>query len=738
MNSAFARSLANGLERWLRFCLGLCDCSELHVRIAHTDASIGFCVSHVVPTMEAMDAFLRCGRHEAMVAFLGSMATRAAIERSSHREYLRGIYAPASFRLVVTGWKPQKYLLVSGARGKGIGGLHRCVVEEARTKVEGMALVQAGIVWTLFDSTTNKFIFKSLKSVAHTSRALEFFGGVPGELVVPLQDASKDLGDEEVDGWTVSGYAVLPPVGHPSRARQRVYINSMLVEEASGLICDRIDSLYREAYRGAARMLPWHWGSEAPLRVVRQGLNAHAMFIIDVRMVNEDARREFVQGTGVAELSSGSLALLPPGVEAAVERAFSAAWSPALSEKILNILDVGSRHMERDETEIRRFDLKKWQSRDGKRKAMDGEGVRETLFDDIKLSGSDEVNQSRSLSMARTRSPQGMRAVVEVLDDFLPGGAPPASVHGGDMREKSGSLVHEEILMPHTELSMQSNFFLPTITAKEIQGPQPGVIRTDLTQCKVLGQIERKFIAFHHPESNKIGIIDQHAADERIRLEYLQRTTLPTEGGGRNTNGLYPSVQSVQRRASLRVGNEEHALFINYYEHANSWGWRWEPWCPESKRIVVTHVPMVLGKLLSAADLKLFVHQLSRTCTGSQQSMITAPSAVHRVLASVACRGAIMFGDELGPEECNSLVHNLSKTIQFYECAHGRPTCACLWVMKSSKASVTENARRDIDVRALRSKLLRERVHSGRDHDEVSTISMAEAHTVPREYVKDI
>lgn len=67
--------------------------------------------------------------------------------------------------------------------------------------------------------------------------------------------------------------------------------------------------------------------------------------------------------------------------------------------------------------------------------------------------------------------------------------------------------------------------------------------------------------------------------------------------------------------------------------------------------------------------LSEYLHQLASTDGTS-----TPPPAVLRVLASKACRGAIMFGDYLLRSECQQLVEGLKKTALSFQCAHGRPT----------------------------------------------------------------
>ncbi len=50
------------------------------------------------------------------------------------------------------------------------------------------------------------------------------------------------------------------------------------------------------------------------------------------------------------------------------------------------------------------------------------------------------------------------------------------------------------------------------------------------------------------------------------------------------------------------------------------------------------------------------------------------PAAHVRLLASKACRTAIMFNTQLPQSRCLQLLHELKQTKHCFSCAHGRPT----------------------------------------------------------------
>ena len=63
---------------------------------------------------------------------------------------------------------------------------------------------------------------------------------------------------------------------------------------------------------------------------------------------------------------------------------------------------------------------------------------------------------------------------------------------------------------------------------------------------------------------------------------------------------------------------------------------------------------------------------------GTSSGCLATPAAVTVLLASAACRYAIMFGDELSLEEAGRLLQDLSQTRLCFVCAHGRPTTSPL------------------------------------------------------------
>ncbi|KAL1814883.1 DNA mismatch repair protein MLH3 isoform X1 [Daucus carota subsp. sativus] len=205
----------------------------------------------------------------------------------------------------------------------------------------------------------------------------------------------------------------------------------------------------------------------------------------------------------------------------------------------------------------------------------------------------------------------------------------------------------------------------------------PKVIEKDaLRGAKVLQQVDRKYIPV--VGGGVLAFIDQHAADERIRLEELRSKVL----AGEMKTMTYLDVEQ-----ELVLPEFGHQLLQNYAELIRNWGWICSINTQSSrnfkKNLKLLHsqssvatliaVPCILGVNLTDGDLLEFLQQLSDTDGTS-----TVPPSVIRVLNFKACRGAIMFGDVLLPSECSLIVEELKQTSLCFQCAHGRPTTAPL------------------------------------------------------------
>ena len=198
--------------------------------------------------------------------------------------------------------------------------------------------------------------------------------------------------------------------------------------------------------------------------------------------------------------------------------------------------------------------------------------------------------------------------------------------------------------------------------------------------------------------------LDQHAVDERIRYErsltrladHLIMTTVSNDDA--TTDGSL--LRSVAVNIPLILSSRELAIATNRRPLLNSWLYRYrvvtvQEQCGELSEgggsVVLEQVPEVLGVPLLQDDFRDFLLLIN---DGEElPDELLKPAAVLRVLASKACRGAVMFGDLLDVARCKGLVSELMSCSLPFNCAHGRPSMVPLVDLRPLRAYKLEECR---------------------------------------------
>ncbi|KAJ8597377.1 hypothetical protein M405DRAFT_755983 [Rhizopogon salebrosus TDB-379] len=253
--------------------------------------------------------------------------------------------------------------------------------------------------------------------------------------------------------------------------------------------------------------------------------------------------------------------------------------------------------------------------------------------------------------------------------------------------------------------------------------------KADLLKARVINQVDRKFIAClvdpghqenrillekHPAGGSTLVLIDQHAADERVRVErflkdicsgFLQRC----EGtGGVEVLELSPAVPILlTRHEAWRLASIEEVQSA-----FDRWGIRFEGLVkltslePEDTgnetdggyvQVFVQAIPAIVSvKLLLNDELQNLVKGYLGTLESEEAShpnlsqqqdndledeeaqwlkaLRWCPQELLDLINSKACRGAVMFNDPLSLEQCERLVRHLAATAFPFQCAHGRPS----------------------------------------------------------------
>ncbi|KAM1844018.1 hypothetical protein ACFX13_018485 [Malus domestica] len=150
-----------------------------------------------------------------------------------------------------------------------------------------------------------------------------------------------------------------------------------------------------------------------------------------------------------------------------------------------------------------------------------------------------------------------------------------------------------------------------------------------LSDCRVLRQVDKKYIAVM--AGTTLAVIDQHTADERIRLEELHQKVLSGEGEAK-------AITFLDVEQELVLPEIGYQLLHNYAKPVEGWGWLCNTLAEGSgsfkRHLNLLHrqptaatlirVPCILGVNLSDSDVMEFLQQLA----GTDGSSTTPPSVL--------------------------------------------------------------------------------------------------------------
>ena len=241
----------------------------------------------------------------------------------------------------------------------------------------------------------------------------------------------------------------------------------------------------------------------------------------------------------------------------------------------------------------------------------------------------------------------------------------------------------------------------------------------DSLRCaEIIAQVDRKFIlvkAPYHPRleslrtatTSLLVLVDQHAADERIRVEsLLQELCTPIISSIYQSNlGHSAQVASIllENPIQYTISPAEQALFTTHAAHFAAWGIlfnlssaanltiRPTPSTNHQPLLSVTFLPPSIAERcksnpqLLISFLRTTVWKYAEDPPRPPASASAAPSDWVRRLASCppglvdminsrACRSAVMFNDELSMEDCKEMLERLALCLFPFMCAHGRPS----------------------------------------------------------------
>lgn len=244
--------------------------------------------------------------------------------------------------------------------------------------------------------------------------------------------------------------------------------------------------------------------------------------------------------------------------------------------------------------------------------------------------------------------------------------------------------------------------------------------REHLELAEVIAQVDRKFIFVRmkaisartgdRNSDTILALIDQHAADERCRVEQLFQDLFAPSDSLDLVN-----IKSLSDPIVFEVPSTEVPLFRRYLEFFTSWGVHYridhKPGCRGLGR--VNALPALIAERCRSEPnlaIELIRAEIWRREEGggpsisrrirdsdftmnldqpdSESSWVDrlsgCPEGIVDLLNSRACRSAIMFNDVLTVDECQNLISRLARCVFPFQCAHGRPSMVPILDLQSA------------------------------------------------------
>jgi DNA mismatch repair protein MLH3 len=252
-----------------------------------------------------------------------------------------------------------------------------------------------------------------------------------------------------------------------------------------------------------------------------------------------------------------------------------------------------------------------------------------------------------------------------------------------------------------------------------------------LQKAEIVAQVDRKFIlakvAAERPASStsQLGqddrlliLIDQHAADERCKVESLLASYLGPDSA--DARQLVAQTQILERPLRFDLSRQDGELLTRFRRHFAHWGITYEVFpsqgpgpqkgvtveaqglppsilerCRLEPRLLIDLLRKEIWKLHGAGSCGTMSSPRVGKDDGWVSRFHDCPEGILELINSRACRseqsipltdeaskltypGAVMFNDPLTREQCSDLVQRLAACAFPFQCAHGRPSMAPL------------------------------------------------------------
>ena len=242
------------------------------------------------------------------------------------------------------------------------------------------------------------------------------------------------------------------------------------------------------------------------------------------------------------------------------------------------------------------------------------------------------------------------------------------------------SLINKSTI-PESKLRRRNN--------KNNRTSQHFLSKNELSEMKLIGQFDNKFIIMLRLKDNAIVIFDQHAVHERVLYEYytslLFNSIYDIDNKENNDNVrlnlfevIYGKFQLKKYiRLNVKKFNIDIDKFINKFQRNKTHCLFYYTFSIDNNdNITFYTLPIIFDKIHKIENLlHMFSYIISDIDYYINLYRNKSPKLLNLfdiVVRSKACRNAIKFNDELAEDFITKMISSLSECKNPFLCAHGR------------------------------------------------------------------
>ncbi|XP_043595176.1 mismatch repair endonuclease PMS2 isoform X2 [Bombus pyrosoma] len=180
-------------------------------------------------------------------------------------------------------------------------------------------------------------------------------------------------------------------------------------------------------------------------------------------------------------------------------------------------------------------------------------------------------------------------------------------------------------------------------------------------EMEIIGQFNLGFIITRLKED--LFIIDQHATDEKYRFEKLN-----------NETQLRTQKLIIPKFLNISPLNETILIEHQKTFEDNGFFFKIDSEGESGHRVQLTGIPVSGHWQFGQDDIEELIFLIREGGIENQKNSTFRPSRVRQMLASKACRKAVMIGTALNNNDMHKLITQMAEMENPWNCPHGRPT----------------------------------------------------------------